>query len=255
MSHLSIMVFPNPADEVARSANPSPFCVKLELYCKAASVPYDKPKLAAGDMGPTGKLPYAKFTSTDVVSDSAVIIARLIKDGFELDADLEEAQKVQARLIATMCEDKLYFTIVYFAWQVDANWPGTRAEFFSSVPCVLRGFISKQARKGLVGALRGQGMGRRPKDEVVDLGKQVIDDLSFLLGDKRNFFDTPKITTADVVVYAMLERLVFADLAVNPIGEYVKTKPTLMAFISSIAEQYFPEYHANQQKALAPSSS
>jgi len=178
-----------------------------------------------------------------------VIISRVEKmQGSSLDDVLTADERAQAHFIVSTCEDKLYFAMLYLAWQCNENWPSTRAEYFSEVPWGLRKIISGKARKGIIKALHGQGIGRRPLEQVVDLSKQVIDDLSHVLGDKSTLFGTPKLTTADIVVYANLDRFLYAEFPHNPIRDYIKTKATLVKFVDDVTMLYFPEVNTNRQE-------
>eukprot|EP00631_Chrysoreinhardia_giraudii_P002343 CAMPEP_0197430812 /NCGR_PEP_ID=MMETSP1170-20131217/52848_1 /TAXON_ID=54406 /ORGANISM="Sarcinochrysis sp, Strain CCMP770" /LENGTH=406 /DNA_ID=CAMNT_0042958739 /DNA_START=65 /DNA_END=1285 /DNA_ORIENTATION=- len=249
-SPLELMVFNTSDDETALLVNPSPFCTKLELFLKVVGIDYVKPELAPGDMGPTGKLPNVKI-GDERVADSAVIINRLeATRGSSLDDVLSEEDKAQGRFIISACEDKLYFCMVYLSWIHNANWPTTRAVYFSEVPWGLRKLISGKARKGIKKALHGQGMGRRPVDEIIAIGKEVVDDLAVVLGDKTAFFGTPESTVADIAVYAQLNHLLYANLPYNPIGDHVKTKPNLVAFVDRITKRYFPNIYENRAKEV-----
>ena len=243
------MVFNTNDEEHKTLVNPSPFCVKLELYLKVADIAYDKPKLAPGDMGPKGKLPYVKEQpSGESIWDTAAIINHLEKKGNStLVEDLSADEKAQARFIVATCEEKLYFVLNYFHWQHKDNWPVTRAAYFWELPWGLRKLISGKAHKGMVKALYGQGMGRHSLEEVVDIGKQIVDDLALVLGDKATLFGTPKLTIADIVMYANLDHFVNTDIPYNPIGDYIRTKPNLVTFINSITKQYFPEVYDNRR--------
>mmetsp|Transcript_19719 Transcript_19719/g.61015 ORF Transcript_19719/g.61015 Transcript_19719/m.61015 type:complete len:265 (-) Transcript_19719:170-964(-) len=236
---LEVIAFENDRADVV---NGSPFCVKVALYLKVAEVPHAFPKPKPGDMGPTGKLPYAKFDG-EKVPDSANIIAKVRERGYDVDAGLDDAQKVQSRLIVATLEDRFYFGGLYLNWQHPQNWPLTKQQFFGALPQPLKWMFSRGARKATIKALHGQGMGRRPLDEIVALNNQVVDDLAALLGDQPNFFNTPKLTTADIVAYAMLDKLVYPPLPFNPIADHIKSKPNLVAFLDNINEQYFPDVH------------
>uniref|UniRef100_A0A7S3JX88 GST C-terminal domain-containing protein n=1 Tax=Aureoumbra lagunensis TaxID=44058 RepID=A0A7S3JX88_9STRA len=246
---LQLGVFAND-EEHDTVQNGSSFCTKLELYCLVAGIPFEKPILKAGEMGPRGKMPFAIFPSGEIVPDSAKIIEKLQGDDTSnnIDAQLTPDQLVISRLLITTLEESLYFVLVYFAWQDEANWPKTKASFFGGVPWFLRGTISRGARKSLVKALHGQGMGRRPEEEIVSIAKQIIDDTSFLLGERKNLFNTEKLTLADIVLYSMLEQFAYKDLPNNPVGEYLKTKANLMAFTDAVSSEYFPKIHANRNK-------
>jgi len=243
---LEVIVFENSHKDVV---NNSPFCVKIFLYMKAAEVPHDFPKPKVWDLGPRGKLPYAKFADGSVVPDSAIIIQKVQAMGFDLDGVLSDEQKVQSRLIVATLEERFYFALLYLYYQHPKNWPLTHKLFFGNLPFRLRWLISRSARKGALSALHGQGTGRRPVDEVVAINNKVIDDLADLLGDKPNFFDTPKLTTADVVAYAMLDRAIYPPIPFNPLGDHLKTKANLVAFLDAINKEYFPAvYQARRQE-------
>ncbi|KAJ8611858.1 hypothetical protein CTAYLR_005808 [Chrysophaeum taylorii] len=208
-------------------AHDSPYCVKLELFCRVAGIPYYKPL----------------WTRPEVVPPrSKEIIDQLERDGVTIDSDAVERE---ARRISVAC-DELYFAMLYSTWNV--NWRGTRARYFDKG---LRGCLrSRRARRRVLKALRDHGIVNAQPDDVVRDAKRLVDDLATALGDHQTFFDTPKLTTADVSAYAMLDCFAYGDLDHNPVGDYVKTKPTLMAFLARVANQYFPTAHRAPRQHL-----
>jgi len=93
----------------------SPFVAKLEARLRFAGVPY-KSDTGSLSKAPRGKIPYITIQNpdtenTEVVSDSSVIAARLMRDGLlhDLNAKLSPAERAQDYAICAMLEDKLYF--------------------------------------------------------------------------------------------------------------------------------------------------
>jgi len=244
-NRVDLMVYSS-REEKPVLVNPSPFCTKLELFFQVAGVKYLKPTPEAS---PTGKLPYIKVGGK-FLADSAVIIDYFERErGVSLDDGLSDDVKARSRFAVSACEDKLYFAMQYIAWLHDANWPTTRNDFFFEVPWGFRNRVANRARRQVHDALRGQGMGRRTLQDVIALGTQVIDDLEVALGDSLYFFGSEKPTIADVAIYAQLNHILYVDIPFNPLGDHLKTKATLVAFVDTITARYFPAIHENRAAA------
>jgi len=82
-----------------------------------------------------------------------------------------------------MCEEHLYFAVVYFRWMVDENFNKGPVTFFNKVPALIRPFIRAAMRNKSRNMLHAQGLGRHTETEITLLACRDIDALAQVLGD------------------------------------------------------------------------
>lgn len=219
----------------------SPFCVKVEAFLRIAQIPFST---AVGDprKAPKGKLPVLR-DGTQLVADSTRIIQHLeATRKVGLDLALTQQQIAIATAITGMLEEQLYFVIVYQRWKDDEAWARYRPLFVElgshlGVPRPLRGFISDRIRKQFLATLYGQGMGRHTPDEVVTIGKRIIDSVATLLVGPYYFGDHP--SSLDATVYAFIGGILDVPFD-GPLKDHLASKGQLVAHCRHIAARHFP---------------
>ena len=109
--------------------NPSPFCLKVETYCRLAGI-------ATGSVpalpfrAPRGKLPFLE-DGRERIPDSGLIIEYLKgRFGDPLDGGLNARQAATGHLLRRTCEESLYFVLVYSRWIDPEGWRVARPAFF-----------------------------------------------------------------------------------------------------------------------------
>ena len=130
-------------------ADPSPFCLKVHCYMRAAGIEFET-KSGANYIGksPKHKLPYIEDDGK-AIGDSSFIIDHLKeKYGDKLDGDLNGEQKAVARAFMKMLDENLYWCIVHSRW-LGENWPQVKKEFFGDMPLPLRLIIPAIAQRGV----------------------------------------------------------------------------------------------------------
>lgn len=181
----------------------SPFCTKLETYLKLANIPYKTVITYDPRPAPKQKLPYIK-DGEKLIPDSSLIINYLKNTyGDKLDQDLSPEQKAIALGIQRLCEEHLFWFIVYDRWVDDKGWEITKPAFFSKLGFPLRLFLPSLIRKDQAKACLKQGVGRFTEEERFLLGKQNIDAIVELLGHKNYFFGD-KPSSIDATVWAFM---------------------------------------------------
>lgn len=217
--------------------NPSPFCMKLEGYLKLGGLPYvvetcDDPRKA-----PKGKMPYARIDK-QVMGDSEHIYQYLhANHALNLEEHLTETERAMHHALTVMCDEGLYFCVLYSRWMDDDNWPTLRDTFFARLPALLKPVISSQLRKKVQAVLHGQGMGRHNRAEVYAIGEQHLNTLSVLLGEKWWFGDVEPVKL-DVVVTSYLANILQAPIQ-SPLRTRLKQLPNLV----SLAERGLKEIY------------
>jgi glutathione S-transferase len=164
--------------------DPSPFVTKAELLLKLSGLPYERARTSPGKMGPKGKKPYISDNGT-LVPDSTFIRLYLEKTyGIDFDKGLSAERKAVAWAVEKMCEEHLYFALVYDRWMKDANFASGPAQFFKPIPTLVRPLVVKMIRGKVRKTLYHQGTGRHSEAEIAELACRDIDALATILGDK-----------------------------------------------------------------------
>lgn len=202
----------------------SPFCIKMETYLKLAGIPYKSVVSYNLKKAPKGKLPYI-IDGDKKIADSTLIIQYLkAHNTLDLDKDLTPEQIALATSIQRLCEEHLYWIMVYERWVVDSGWKVIKPVFFSKLPKWLQLFAPNLIRKKLKNACFTQGIGRFTDEERFFLGKQDIDTIVTLLGSKPYFFGD-KPTTIDATLYGFITPLLNTpiDFPLRTYANQIKT--------------------------------
>lgn len=213
----------------AWQVNASPFCLKVETYCRLAGIDYricPTPPFRA----PRGKLPYI-VDDGRTIADSREIVQHLEKKGgTPPGAPLSDEQRATGHLLRELCEQSLYFAMLYSRWMDDAFWPETRVEFFRTLPPGVRSLLPRVARRGVLAALKGQGLGRCPQEEVYARAAADLDALAWAL-ERNPFAVGPQPSEYDATVYAFLVNLLRVPLA-TPVRHHAETHPVFAAYLA-----------------------
>ena len=162
----------------------------------------------------------------------------------KLDAHLDPRQRAIGTAFRTMLEEHLYFGLLYMRWATDDGWtvfePALRDMLGRmGVPGMLRGIICGQARKQTVERTTKQGIGRRPRAEVVAICQQLLDALSVQLGDGPFFFGA-RPTTYDATVYAFTAGALCPAFD-NEVRKHAATKANLGSYETRMKDAYWKD--------------
>lgn len=190
--------------------NPSPFCLKVETYCRLAAIRFD-PVVTLPLRAPRGKLPFIEHEGKRI-PDSGLIIAYLKQHfGDPLDADLHPEQRATGHLIRRVCEESLYFVMLHARWMEPSGWNVVKPLFFGAIPPVLRDGVAALARRGIRRALYGQGYGRYSLNEIHALGAADLSAIDAVLS-RQSFAVSDRPTSYDAAVYGLLANIVDAPV-------------------------------------------
>ncbi|MEQ1548175.1 MAG: glutathione S-transferase family protein [Chakrabartia sp.] len=210
-------------------ANPSPFCMKVEILLKMAGLAYEIEVQSDPSKGPKGKLPCIRDNAT-IIGDSALIQTYLEQRyNIDFDAGLSSMERATAHAFMRMCEERLYWCMVYSRWQEEENWPLLRQQFFGGLPPVIRSIVPVLARKQLRTNLKSQGLGRHSADEIYAFGKADIDAFATLLGDK-SFMMGENPTCLDAISYPQLANLLLQEFP-SPMTYAIEAHPSLLSYV------------------------
>lgn len=210
--------------------DPSPFCVKVEAYCRLAGIPYTT-KSGAEYLrtAPKGKLPYIEDNGK-LIADSMFIINYLRKTyGDTLDEHLSTPEKAIAHAFTRMIDENLYWVVSHARWTLEHNWPTLKKMFFQNLPFPLNHLIAFSARRKVIAALYKQGLGRHSNAEILEIGTLDLTALSDLLSNKPYFFGD-KPCSFDAVAYGILAQMILAHSFTAPIFDQAKTYENLVDF-------------------------
>jgi glutathione S-transferase len=217
--------------------------MKVETYLRMTGQKYET---ATGDVrkAPRTQLPVIEIDG-EIVPDSTVIIDRLEgKRTDKLDAHLDAKQRAVALAFKSMLEEHLYFGILFMRWATDDGWavfePSLREMLGRmGVPGLMRGMVSGSARKQVIGRTARQGMGRRPRAEVVASCNQMLDALAEHMGDGAHVCGD-KPTTYDATGYAFVAG-VLCPAFDNEVRKHAATKKNLVAYEARMKEKYWKD--------------
>jgi glutathione S-transferase len=221
----------------------SPFVVKVETYLRIIGEKYET---ATGDVrnAPRKQLPFVEIDGK-VIPDSTQIVDHVEASRKEkLDAHLDPKQQAVAFAFKSMLEEHLYFGILVMRWATDEGWavfePSLREMMGKmGVPALMRGMVTKSARKHVVSRATTQGFGRLPRADVVATCKKMVDAVSVELGD-REWFCGDKPSTYDATVYAFASGILCPAFD-NELRKHAVTKKNLVAYADRIQQKYWKD--------------
>jgi glutathione S-transferase len=220
----------------------SPYVTKLVNYLTFTGLDFQHKTqdLARLDQdAPFGKLPYIVDADGTKVGDSNQIIAYLKnRYGDPLDGDQEPVEAAQALAFNRMVEEHLYWSgVIQPRWR----YPD---QFEIYIPYIVQGAeVTPELRQALfafrdriVDEFNGQGMGRRPDEEVFAFLKADIDALSTFLGDKP-YFMGDKLRSIDASVYSSFRHV--ADQPWDfPGRDYARSKANIVAYADRLRDEF-----------------
>ena len=220
--------------------DPSPFCLKVETYLRAAGLDFN----IVSSIDNLGKAPKRKLPFiTDgerVVCDSEFIVDYL-KDtyGDVLDQDLNQEQRAIGRAFIKMMDENLYWCMIYSRWIDPKVWPLASKAFFGNLPFPLNRFAPFMAQRQVKKGLYTQGMGRHSHAEILAVARKDLAALSSLLGNK-DYFLINKVTTMDVCVYAFLAQFIIPDYE-SDFNIMAESYSNLVSFVVRMKKKYYPD--------------
>ena len=183
--------------------DPSPFVTKVEMLLKIGKLAY-RCDTSGFNTAPKGKLPYIKDEDGTLVADSTLVRAHLEHTrGIDFDAGLSPQARATALAFQRLCEEHLYWTVVWARWMDGENFNRGPRDFFAAAPAPVRPLIIAMVRRQVKRDLKGQGIGRHTLDEINLLARQDLRAIASHLGDKLYFMgDT--VTGIDATVFFRL---------------------------------------------------
>jgi glutathione S-transferase len=238
--------------QFSRTANipsPSPFCLKVETWLRMAGIKYENVDHKLKFRSNKGQLPFVELNGEEI-ADSAGIIKDVGRHfNADLDSHLTAEQRSVAHATISMLENHFHWVDVWWrsknpdamiqAYKLDLqNFTGSKLPE-ALLKCVYR-FTSK--RKGLK-KVRAIGISVHTPEEIIQMGKDDLQVLTEMLGEKAFFFgDEP--TTLDIVVFSNVAQLVVVGKEVDhPLRDWLlENGKNLVQHFDKFKEKYFPDW-------------
>ncbi len=210
----------------------SPFCSKVEMFLRMNNLPYKT--INSNPMkSKKGKLPTLRDSDGVMIDDSRFILKHLIKKhNLRIDDEFDSNSKAKGHLMQKVCEESLYFSVIYFKFIDENGWAGVKKNFSKSLPPVIKGLIMPLIRKNIRKTLYLQGTGRQSPEEIKQLAFDDLDALAAMIGEGP-FALGDKISSYDASIGAFIEAIIIPKTD-NPIAVYAKTKNELVAYNNRI---------------------
>jgi glutathione S-transferase len=220
----------------------SPYVSKVCTYLTMMGLPYTFESMSLARLKhetPLGKLPVLVDEDGTRVHDSNAIIRHVRKQyGDKLDRSLSPAD--QAMSVAW---DRLLGEHLYWSGVIQPRWRETRG-WETYIPHIVGGAqVTPEIREALddfrfliLTEFHGQGMGRRPAAEVLDVFKTDLDAIADFLGDKP-FFLGSEPHWIDASVYAHVGHCVHVPFD-WPGRTYAAQKKNVVAYLERVRQRY-----------------
>lgn len=216
----------------------SPFVLKIDLYLRMTGVEYELVNdFLMVRKAPKGKLPVIDDNG-EIIADSSFIIKHL-KETHQVDLDVEltAEQRALAFLITKSLEEHLYWCLLHTRWLRDESWTRLSPALFGALPAPLRLVVPKVARRSVIKACDGHGLGRHSEQEIMQIAQDSLTSLSVFLGEKRYFLgDTP--SSLDAAAYGLLAQFMISSFD-TPMTDMAKTHSNLLTYCQRIHADYY----------------
>lgn len=217
----------------------SPFCIKALILLKMSGLEYEPVKMSFRK-APKGKAPYLDDGGT-IIADSHFIMRHLERvHGADFNGGYTAEDLAKGWAVARMLEEHFYFLSMNVRWLEDDNfWKGPY-QFFADAPALLRPLIARIVRGKVRKAQHLQGLGRHSAGERLELAIGDLDAIETLLG-RNTYILGDAVSAADATVAAFLWTAECPHFR-SPIGDHIRSRPVLTAYIARMRERYFPGF-------------
>lgn len=226
--------------------DPSPFCTKAMVLMTMAGLDYETancdPRKA-----PKKKGPYL-IDDGETISDTTFIRWHIEeKYGYEFDAGLSDEQQGTAWAVEKLCEDNIYWAIMYERWMIEKNFNAGPRTFFQGVPMPLRPMVISLVRRQVQRDLWGQGFGRHSREEISQIGKHGLDAIAQVLGESP-YLMGEEATGVDAIGFATVAG-VLSDIFDSELLTHARSKANLVAYRDRCMQRWFPDFAGTAEAA------
>ncbi len=218
------------------SSSASPFCTKVEILLKLAGLDYVREDLSDARRMPHAKLPVLK-DGQELIPDSVSISEYLqTKHKAKFDDALSAEELAVSHAFTRLCEERLYWVILYSRWMDASNWAVIRQHFFGGIPWPGRVVVPRLVHKQVRQSLRAQGVGRHDSESVYKFGIRDLEAISEYLG-KKPFMMGVEVGSVDATVYAFVAAILFAPFP-SPLKSAAEKMENLQAYCKRMRKRF-----------------
>ena len=216
----------------------SPFVTKALVLLKMSGQPFQTAK-ADFRKAPKGKIPYLEDEGPKF-GDSTFIRWHIeSKYGVDFDKRLSAAERATAWAFEKMCENELYWAVISERWTIPENFDRGPKEFFSSMPAPLRSLVVPMVKRQIKRDLRGQGLGRHSRNDMLQIATKDIEAVADFLGTKPWLMGTEPCG-ADASVWSSVTGALCPQFA-TPLRTAAEGRANLVAYRDRGMATWFPE--------------
>uniref|UniRef100_A0A1I7RLN6 GST N-terminal domain-containing protein n=1 Tax=Bursaphelenchus xylophilus TaxID=6326 RepID=A0A1I7RLN6_BURXY len=218
--------------------NLSPFCIKIETFLRAHDIPYE-PIGSWTTRSKQGRVPFIELNG-EQIADSQIIIWHLIKH-FNIDEGLSKEQKALSRAVERLAEGSIYYPITYFRSIEGARNSANPNVSGAPIPSFLIGYFANKISSNATARLNSEGIGKMPRDVIIEILRKDIEAVDGLLGDKK-FIIGAKPTVADFTVFGHLGVGYFLPFR-QPVQDILNDEfPRVRGLLERIRLHYWPDW-------------
>jgi len=222
----------------------SAFCLKLESWLKLHNIKYENVDHKMKMRSKKGLLPFVELNGEEI-NDSNHII-EVLSEKFEkkMPMELSSEQKNIQHAMLTMIENHLHWAVTQWsARDINNMLKGYKmdlaAAFGTKLPTALLNFYFKHTfLRKMMKKIKAQGLASSSNEEMEAMGKEDLDVLSNMLGDKQFLFgDEP--AHLDLVAFGTLAPVVFVEKDVAcPLRDHMEEKcQNLVGLVNRIKDR------------------
>ncbi len=241
MADIELFVFRVPESVGFGLLNPSPFCMKAEVWLRLAGLDYT---LQSFDpfRAPLGKAPFVRIGGENgaLLADSTVIANTLSdREDVSLDAHLDDDQRARAAIIQRVLEEHVYWGFLWQRWIEPTGWSAYRPIIASAIDVPIPGLkwlMLPFLRRGVVRSAHAQGLSRHPAPEIHRRLKEDWDGIRHLFVGPFAVGDAP--STVDATLYTWLEHAVY-PLFDSAVGRSLRSDDVFSAYRERMRDLVF----------------
>ena len=232
---------------VTEAPSPSSFVLKLMTYFRMTKIDYKVVETTRSSS--KGKIPFIKYNGKEI-ADSTFIIELLNKEfDVDLNSSLSEIDKAVSIAFQRLCEENLYWSMVYHRWYDCKDKFFGKFVMSSVMKAGMKVAAAIKYKPAIKANLNGHGMGRHNEAEIYRIAEKDITSLSTFLGEKQYLMgDEP--TEVDAVVFGLMAQFVYVQVGTKEEDLIREKFPNIITYCNRIKSKYWPDWdeHCAHQK-------
>ena len=216
--------------------------MKVEVFMRMTSIPYEIKEILRPSQAPKGKLPYIIAQGQKIPDSSHIIEYLTSRFSLTLDNHLSQEQLAIGHAVSTMLEERLRWCIVYSRWVDERYWLSFTNIFLNLLPVpiqIIFPILAKRKKKRIAATLNSNGIGKFSPEEIYTFGRKDIDTVATILANKSYFWGE-KSSSFDAIVYSFLANLIDVPIE-SPLNIYARSYETLRNYCQRMKSNYFSD--------------